>query len=78
MAGLIPGFQGTEVDPAEASGDHHCVSDVAERFLKEERAHSGPRIDPVDRARFHRLVRLCAENWLRHALTGLRMSRGKP
>ena len=53
------------------------MREVAERFLREERAHSGPRIDPVDRARFHRLVTFCTELWNRHARTGLRMTRGK-
>lgn len=53
------------------------VNEVAERFLDEELHNSGYRIDPVDRARFHRLVRLCVENWVRHPRASLRMNRGK-
>lgn len=53
------------------------MEDIAERFIEEESAHRMPGVDPLDRARFHRLVRQCAANWLLHNRSGLRITRGK-
>lgn len=50
---------------------------VAERFLEEEEAVSVAGLDPLDRARFARLVRQCVANWLQHPRVGLRVTRGK-
>lgn len=53
------------------------VEEVAERFLEEETAHPVPGVEPAVRARFHRLVRQCAANWLLHPKATLRITRAK-
>lgn len=50
---------------------------VAEQFLEDEEAVPVAGLDPLDRARFGRLVRQCAANWLMHPRVGLRITRGK-
>ncbi|MAG56947.1 MAG: hypothetical protein CMJ83_11690 [Planctomycetes bacterium] len=53
------------------------MDEVAERFLEEEAVVKVPGLDPLDRARFGRLVRQCASNWLLHPRVGLRVTRGR-
>jgi catechol 2,3-dioxygenase-like lactoylglutathione lyase family enzyme len=54
-----------------------AVEEVAERFLAEDLSRGMGGFQAEDRARFHRLVRQCAANWLLHPQAGLRTSRTK-
>lgn len=67
------------VDRRRGGGhDADAVDDaVAEHFLEEESTVPVPGLDPLDRARFGRLVRQCASNWLAHPQAALRTTRGK-
>jgi len=67
------------VDPDRGRGQHANAVDepLAEQFLEEESIVPVPGLDPLDRARFGRLVRQCVSNWLVHPRVGLRTTRGK-
>jgi catechol 2,3-dioxygenase-like lactoylglutathione lyase family enzyme len=70
----FPGSQLTDPNPTARMA---AVEEVAERFLSEETSRSVPGQRPDDRARFHRLVRQCAANWLLHPHAVLRLTRAK-
>ena len=79
LARGTPGDRVRVVDPLGAAGQDATAVDhpVAEQFLEEEEAVRVSGLDPLDRARFGRLVRQCAHNWLLHPQGALRTTRGK-
>lgn len=53
------------------------VQELIERFLEEESRVAVPGLDPMDRARFHHLVRQCAANWVLSSEASIRATKGK-
>lgn len=51
--------------------------DLIEQWLEDEAEVSVPGLDPMDRARFHKVVRESARNWLNHPAASIRSTKGK-
>lgn len=60
-----------------SEGQYAPVDDLVERFLEEEASVQVPGLDPLERARFHQLVRHAVKNWVTHSAATLRVTRGK-
>ena len=53
------------------------MQELIERFLEEESRVAVPDLDPMDRARFHHIVRQCAANWTLSSEASIRTTRGR-
>ena len=67
----------SRIEKARTNRGYASVQELIERFLEEESRIVVPELDPMDRARFHHIVRQCAANWVLSSEATVRATKGK-